>query len=400
MSALLSVFVLLLLPNMASPIYPLWQDQMGFSPSVISLLFAVYPMGVLLSLFGVMRYLKRFGWRASLLAATAAAFVGSLLLVAADGPLLLAVSRFITGVSTGICLSVGASTMTAVLERWGVRNAARGAAIVLSSGFACGPLIAGLVADHAPRPTVLVFALEAVALAAVAVWLAVDPALRSIDDHHRSGVVAAGPTTVRMLPVEVRPTALLTATWVFVACGIACATYQSIGSSYLKDLMGEDSATFAGLLVFLVFGSAFLGQLLMSDAGTRAQAWVALGAGVTGSVLCLAGVLSDSVAALFVAASLAGASQGLGQSVGITVARQTTGLDRLPGVLSRLNVLAYGLAGGSILVSAPLIDLAGVDVAIGVLAASVVTLSAGAITILCRSHRSFVLRPEPAVALT
>lgn len=396
---MLATFVALLLPNMASPIYPLWQDEMGFPPSVISVLFAVYPAGVLLSLFGVMRFLKRFGWRVSLLVGTGVAFLGSLLLIVADGPMLLGASRFITGVSTGICLSVGASTIAAVLERRGIRNAARVAAIVLSGGFASGPLIAGLVADHAPRPTVLVFELEAVALMVVAACLLADRGLRTIDDYRRSRpdavVPAAGAqTVVQMLPPEARRLALLTATWVFVACGIACAVYQALGSAYLKSLLGDDSASVAGLLIFLVFGSAFLGQLLMADAGTRVQAWVALIAGGVGSILLLAGILADSVPTLFVAASLAGASQGLGQAVGVTVARQTTELDRLPAVLSRLNIVAYGLAGTSIFVSSPLVELLGVATAIGVIAASVLALTGVAVVVMARWHHTLELKPN------
>lgn len=113
-----------------------------------------------------------------------------------------------------------------------MRNASRVAAIVLSAGFASGPLIAGLVADHAPRPTVLVFELEAVALVVVAACLWADRGLRSIDAYHRSrpevvGTVAGVPPVVRMLPVDSRRVALLTATWVFVACGITCAVYRA-----------------------------------------------------------------------------------------------------------------------------------------------------------------------------
>lgn len=389
MAALLATYVALLLPNMASPIYPLWQEEMGFSPAVISVLFAVYPAGVLVSLFGVVRLLRHTGWLKGLLVGTGLAFTGAVLLVVADGPVLLGVSRFITGISTGICLSLGASTMSAVLERRGTPNAPRIAAIVLSAGFGSGPLIGGLVADHASRPTVAVFEFEAVALVVVAVLLLLDPGLRTIDDYQRSATAAAAPGRMPLLPKADRRVALLTATWVFVACGIACAVFQALGSAYLKDLVGDGSATFSGLLVSLVFGSAFAGQVAMAAASTRAQAWTALTAGGVGSVLLLAGIMADSVPALFAAASLAGASQGLGQAVGITVARQTTELGRLPGVLSKLNILAYGLAGGSIFASSPLVAVAGVAVAIAVIAGAVLALTTVALLMLARWHGSF-----------
>lgn len=397
MGAILATFVALLLPNMASPIYPLWQEELDFPPAVINVIFAVYPAGVLLSLLVVTPALKKLGWRLSLVVATAAALVGSLLLVLAAGPWLLGVSRFVTGVATGIFLSVGAATIAAVLERKGISNAARIAAIVLSGGLCTGPLVAGLLADRAARPTVLVFELEAAALLVVLVWMLVDPGLRTIDDYRRSRPDFVGSRATRLLPVPARRPALLAATWVFVSCGITCAVFQSLGSVYLRGLLDSESALLAGLLVFLVFGSAFVGQILMAQASTRSQAWTAMSAGSGGAALLVTGVLSDSVPALFVAASLAGASQGLGQAVGFTVARQTTELDRLPAVLSRLNVLAYGLAGSSILASTPLVGAAGIPVTIGVLATAVLALSGVAVAILVRGHRVLDLSAELSV---
>lgn len=394
-SAIVACLVALLQSNMAGPIYPLWQENLHFSPGVINILFAVYPAGVLIALFGVMRVLRRFTWRATLIASVVTGIAAALLSVVARDPWVLGLSRYTCGLSVGIVLSTGASTITATLERRGIRGAARLAAIIISAGFACGALFAGLIADNLPAPTILVWKIEFVALMAALVYLIVDPHLKTIDDYPRDRVANGDSDTALhpMLPAGQRRSAMATATWVFVACGISCAVFQSIGSAYLKGLLGANSATFSGLLVFLVFGSAFAGQLLMSTAHARQQAWTALVAGASGAVLLLFGVLTESVIALFFAAALSGGSQGLGQAVGFTLARQTTELDRLPSRLSMLNVLAYGTAGGGILITTPLVNHAGVSVAIGALATAVLLLTIVAVTRMLQHQETLTHSP-------
>jgi MFS family permease len=271
-AAIVACFVILLQSNMAGPVYPLWQEDLGFSPGVINILFAVYPAGVLTALFGVMRILNRLTWRATLMASVATGIVAAILFVLARDPWTLGLARYVCGLSVGIVLSTGASAITATLERRNVRGAARLAAIIISAGFACGALFAGLMADNLPRPTILTWEVELVALVAALVYLVVDPGLKSIDRCHRDRVAGLGALSQSLLPVGQRRAAMVTATWVCVACGISCAVFQSIGSAYLKGLLDADSATFSGLLVFLVFGSAFAGQLLMANASARRQA--------------------------------------------------------------------------------------------------------------------------------
>lgn len=392
MSSVFATFVALLVSNMASPIYPLWQLEQGFSDGVISVLFAVYPAGVLTALFGVRQLLSSRGWRSGLLVGTALAAVSALLMAVADGPWVLGLGRYVSGLGVGVFLSVGASAMTAVFELRGVKYASRWAAMTISAGFAFGAPLAGLFADHLPDPTSLVFQVEAVALVFVAACVLLDPSLKTVDiNRHIPRDSQLRHATLPMLPTEFRTTALWAATWVMVACGIACAIFQSIGSAYLAGLLGTGTATLAGLLVFLAFGSAFAGQLVLASRSTRTQAWVAVVCGGLGAILLLTGMLTDSVAALFVAAALSGASQGLGQAVGFTIARQTTELDRLPRVLAMLNILAYGLAGGAIMLSWPLINATSVTTAISVLAATVFGLTFMASAIMARHQRAFVV---------
>ncbi|MCM0619277.1 MFS transporter [Nocardioides bruguierae] len=417
MPVVLACFVTLLLSNMASPVYPLWQAEMGFDEGVINLLFAVYPGGVLAALLTVRALGRRVDAERLLPLACTLGLLSSAGFLVASGPWLLGVARLVCGLSVGLVLSCGASAMTGRLEARGVPRAPRVAGLILSAGFACGSIVAGLLADHAPAPTRLVFAVEAVGLVAVLAlllgeraWvgrrLAAAPAPAASPSHESAG--STGPADVEeepapagppMVPEHLRRTALLMGVAVMISCGVAAAVFQSIGSAYLRDLLGDDSATVAGLLVFIVFAGAFTGQLVLAGAPTLAQAWTALGCGFGGAVLLLVGVLTDQVVPLFVAAVGAGAAQGLSQSVALTTARRTCDLTRLTGVLAVFNILGYGTAGLTIALSSPLVTAAGAAAGILVIASGVAVATALASGVLLRWRGALseaVVLPAPS----
>ncbi|WP_229809217.1 hypothetical protein, partial [Salinicola rhizosphaerae] len=159
------------------------------------------------------------------------------------------------------------------------------------------------------------------------------------------------------------------------SCYIASGIYMSIGSSYLQDSLGISSALLAGLLVFLVFGSAFVAQLVAARITPLAQASVALFAGGLGAIILVLGINVDSPTALFASATLSGASQGLGQLVGLTLVRRITPLPKLRGAYAILNTVGYAVSGGSIAASWPLVRVLGTAGAIAVIAVIVVVLT-------------------------
>ncbi|MCL8024874.1 MFS transporter [Nocardioides bruguierae] len=395
MPVVLACFVTLLLSNMASPVYPLWQAEMGFDEGVINLLFAVYPVGVLAALLTVRALGRRVDAERLLPLACTLGLLSSAGFLVASGPWLLGVARLVCGLSVGLVLSCGASAMTGRLEARGVPRAPRVAGLILSAGFACGSIVAGLLADHAPAPTRLVFAVEAVGLVAVLAlllgeraWVGRRLVAAPAPSHGSTGPADVeeepAPAGPPMVPEHLRRTALLMGVAVMISCGVAAAVFQSIGSAYLRDLLGDDSATVAGLLVFIVFAGAFTGQLVLAGAPTMAQAWTALGCGFGGAVLLLVGVLTDQVVPLFVAAVGAGAAQGLSQSVALTTARRTCDLTRLTGVLAVFNILGYGTAGLTIALSSPLVTEAGAAAGILVIASGVAVATALASGVLLR----------------
>jgi MFS family permease len=77
--------------------------------------------------------------------------------------------RFLYGLGAGGVMSAGAVWVIELSRDAAPGAGARRATIALSAGFGCGPLLSGLLAQYAPAPTVLPFAIHVAVLGGVLV---------------------------------------------------------------------------------------------------------------------------------------------------------------------------------------------------------------------------------------
>src|SRR3954449_8493874 len=87
-----------------SPLYGTYRELWGFSPLVLTLVYAVYAGGVLLALVVAGRVSDDIGRRPALLAALGTLMVTSLLFMVADSVVWLFVARGLQGLATGVAL--------------------------------------------------------------------------------------------------------------------------------------------------------------------------------------------------------------------------------------------------------------------------------------------------------
>src|SRR6201999_1813862 len=142
--------------TLPTPLYVIYQQQLGFSTMVITLLFAAYAAGVLLTLVAVGHASDDLGRRPLLLAGLACAALSSVVfLLAHDLPLL-----FVGRLLSGFCAGIFTGTATATLIDLSPRRGSRGTLVATAfnmGGLAIGPLLAGLLAQFAPLPLRLPF---------------------------------------------------------------------------------------------------------------------------------------------------------------------------------------------------------------------------------------------------
>ncbi|WP_110945718.1 MFS transporter [Streptomyces avicenniae] len=340
------------LSNAATPLYVLWQRDIGFSKGTLTVVFAFYIVGLLGSLLvsGVLS--DRLGRKPVLLPALALGLAACALFATADSVAALIVARLLTGIAVGAAVSAGMAAVADVAGADRRRLAALLASCAMVLGAGLGPLLAGVLADVAPAPARTVFAVETVILVSAVVTVLRLPVPRRVTG-------ARGPwARLPRVPREAR-TLLLTGVAVFGPGITATSFVLSLGPSLLADVLGTRSGTVAGVTAFVMFLAATGAQAAVH----RLRRATVLAAGAVATVAGMGAltvaVHASSAPALYAAAVLAGAGQGLGQLGGLSLLGHAVPPERLAEANAALNAGGYLLAGTLPVAAGYLSDAAG-----------------------------------------
>jgi MFS family permease len=142
--------------TLPTPLYVLYQEQYQFTSVLITVIFAVYPLGVLAALLVFGRVSDHFGRRPVLVAALLLACASTVLFVFAQNVAMLA-GRFLSGLGAGLLTGTATAGLSEPEPTGSQQRAARVATAANMGGLGLGPLVAGLFAQLAPAPTRLVF---------------------------------------------------------------------------------------------------------------------------------------------------------------------------------------------------------------------------------------------------
>src|SRR6478672_3616797 len=257
----LALVVLMLGAGAPSPLFVVYQAQWHFSAAALTAAFAAYPLVLLVSLLTVGGLSDHVGRRPVLAAALALDALAMLLFLSADGIAGLVLARAVQGIATGAAMGV---VSAALVDLQPLRRPGAGAkvnSVGPTAGLGAGALGAGLVVDHLPAPTTVVFASLAAALGVLAAAVAVLPETVS----RRPGAVkslrpsASVPAQGRRAFAAAVPA--LVATW---AIG---GLYMSLGPSLVASQLHMHGHLAGGVVVAALMGSGSLAVLL---AGNRA----------------------------------------------------------------------------------------------------------------------------------
>ncbi|GAB7037150.1 MULTISPECIES: MFS transporter [Catenuloplanes] len=288
-----------------TPLYVIYQQRDGFGPFMVTAIFAVYAVGVVLSVFGGGHVSDWLGRRRVLIWALSISIASGLLFFLPGLAALLA-GRFLSGIGVGLLTS----TATAFLMELHLadRPAAdrRRADLVATAanigGIGLGPLLAGLLAEFVPYPLVVPFVVFEILLVIALL-----------------GVLAA-PETVTRRHLPWRPqrvsvpagdrgryvAACLTAFASFAIFGL----FTSLAPGFLVGVLGERSHAVAGLVTFSVFAAGVAGQLAMlrlSLQGALSAGFAALAVGLSALI---AGIWLPAFAAFLAGGLLTGVGAG------------------------------------------------------------------------------------------
>ena len=158
--------------TLVTPLYIMYKQAFGFTQITLTLIYAVYVIGNLCALLLFGRLSDQIGRRPMAIAGIGLAILSTFVFLFAHGTVSLYAGRILSGLAIGI----GAGTGTAWLaELIGEESKTRATVLATSANFTglgLGALLAGLLAEYAPWPLHLPFAIYVLALvvAAALVW--------------------------------------------------------------------------------------------------------------------------------------------------------------------------------------------------------------------------------------
>ncbi|MFE0380659.1 MFS transporter [Streptomyces inhibens] len=370
------VVAIFILSNAAMPLYAVWQRQLGFSSGTLTLIYAAYVVGLLGALLVAGVASDRVGRKPVLVPALLLGIVACLIYATAPSVAALATARLLTGVATGAAVSAGMAAVTDIAagRRTGPLLASTG--MVLGAGI--GPVLAGVLSETVPAPTVTVFVVEAALLATALAAVARMPLPQRRTGSGKGAVtgVPAG-SWVRLPAVPRANRRHLALGLAAFAPGISATAFVlSLGPSLLAGLLGTANRAVAGGMALAMFLAATGVQFALRHLAVRTILLTSGAATVAGTLALVTAVHTASLAPLIAAVILAGAGQGAGQLGGLTLLSREVPATRRAEANAALNAGGYFLAGALPVADGYLSDAIGLPAAATAFGLAVAALAA------------------------
>jgi predicted MFS family arabinose efflux permease len=328
-------FVTMLGATMPTPLYPIYQRELGFGGLMVTVVFAAYAVGVLAALLLVGRLSDQVGRKAVLLPGLGVAAVSSLVFLVPHSLGALFVGRVLSGISAGVFTGVATATLVDLAPADGRARAGLVAAAVNVLGLGLGPVVAGALADYAPHPLVVPYVLHVVLVVLAAIGLAVVP-----EPVGRR----PGPVRIRVqrlgVPDEVRPTFVRAAVAGFAGFAVL-GFFTAVSPTFVGQVLHESRHLVTGLTVFALLGSATVGQVASARLPERTVLLGGCLALAGGTLVVAAGLLTAQLPVVLVGAVVAGLGQGSTFRAGLQAVTGAAPADRRSEVSSSYFLVLY-----------------------------------------------------------
>lgn len=369
--------------TLPTPLYGLYRDELGFSELIVTVVFAVYALGVISALLIAGNFSDVVGRRPVLFLAIGLSALSAVCFLSEAGLPLLYVGRVLSGFSAGLFSGTGTAAVLELAPEERRARAGFAATAANMGGLGLGPLVAGLLAEYTPWPLTLPFAVH---LALLAVAFAMTRLLP--ETVHHSGPRPPLRLQGLKIPPEVRgvfaPCAL-TAFAGFAVLGL----FTAVAPDFLAKTLGEHNLAVVGAVVFSLFCASTSGQLLMTRVGTRNALPLGCLILVGGLFLVGASLLAQSLPVLVVGAVIAGVGQGMAFRAGLTAVSSAAPDMHRGATISAFFVVAY------VGISLPVVGVGALTRALGVADAGLVL--AGCVILLVAAVGAHLWRRPPAV---
>jgi MFS family permease len=321
-----------------APLYAIYQRQWHFSSAVLTLIFAVYAAAVVAALLLAGQSSDQTGRKPVMAAALGFSAASTVVFILASSPGWLYPARILSGVSAGLMTGAATAALTEMTRKSAARRASVVAAAMNTGAAALGPLMAGLFAQYLPQPTVTVFEVYLVFLAAAALTLAFIP--ETVTRRERPRLRFTG----LAIPADGRRE--------FIAAGVAAfagfalnGLFASLAPDFTTAMLHHPNYAVAGAVTCLFFIAGTIAVVSLARLNSRPVLLAGLGLSLPGLALIVAGVSAASLALFLIAAAVTGIAYGALAIGGLSTANRLAPPETRAQVISTYFLFAYtGLA--------------------------------------------------------
>jgi MFS family permease len=334
-AAIAAVFILFSAGSSApSPLYVVYQQEWGFSATMLTAIFAVYVIGLIGALLVLGAVSDHVGRRPVLAAAIALEAVAFVLFLAAGDVTVLLLARIAQGIATGAAMTTLGATLVDLNPPHSPGRAGVVNGVAPFTGLALGAVGCGALVQFAPAPTQLVFALLFAGMGLAAVVVARMPETSA----RRPGGFASLKPRVG-IPARLRPD-LYTLVPILVASWALGGLYMSLGPSVAAAVFGLSNHLVGGFVVTLLAGIGALTVFVLRNWAVGVVLTLSAILLAAGAALAFAGVEAHVVALAVVGTVVAGVGFGASGLASFgTLARRAA-----PGERAEVFALAYVIA--------------------------------------------------------
>jgi MFS family permease len=303
--------------NQFAPLAMVYRFQEGWPALTVAGMFTIYVVGLVPGLLVAGRVANRYGRRRVVRSVLVVSATASVLLATAPmSELVVFPSRLVTGLTSGLLLSAGATWLLELSAASGHGVGARRAMYATGGGFAAGALTAGVVAEWLPHPMVLPCLVHA--LLALLVWVATRRTPETAVRRRRASAPAVDP--------DLRRAAVQHPRFLRVVLPASPAVFEAATVAYvvLPPLVIGQVAGYAPLFSGLVAAVAISMGLVVQPVadwldhpGSARSTLVAMATVIVGLLAGAAAVHEVSALMVLVAAVILGAGYGLTLAAGL-----------------------------------------------------------------------------------
>jgi MFS family permease len=295
-----------------TPLYVLYEQRDHFSTIMVTVVYAVYAIGVVVSLVLAGHVSDWVGRKRILVPALLVNVASALIFLFAPSLPGLLVARVISGISVGLTTATATAYIAELdLGIFGDREprSARRAQVVATAanlgGIGFGPLVAGLLAQYAPAPLTLSYLVFGAALIVLAVLVAVSP---------ETATPPKPAPTWRPQQIAV-PLHARRIFFAAVAAGVAAfavyGVFNSLAPTFLVDTLHQGSHAVAGAIAFAAFAGGVLAQIALARGSMRLMLQLSPLVLIPGLALLIGGMWLPSFTLFLIGGVVTGAGAGL-----------------------------------------------------------------------------------------